>query len=419
MAIQARVEDRWHRPARKGENVPYPADNPVGSWCMEPKHGPTAALVTTARHGQGRRWLARWVDAEGQERSRAFDRKAEAQTLVRKMTTDIVSGTYVDARRSAVSLGTVAEEWFATVKPKLKPSTVGGYRSVLDMRVLPKWQDVKLADITHADVQAWVTWMSSNPESRQLRTTDPERRTVKPAPLSASSTIHAHRVLKQILAYAVRTKRLAANPSEGITLPRLVHRPDTALTHEQIRALVAAAGDAGPVLLALAYTGCRFGELAALRVGDVDVSRRRITISKAVAQVAGVGLVEDTTKTHQVRTVPILTTGLAEVLTKVTAGRDAAEYLFPGTNGEPMRNGYLRWRYDQACKSIGLTGVSIKTLRHSAGSLALASGASVVTAQRLLGHKDPTTTLRVYSHMLPDDFDNLAEAMDKASKVAP
>jgi integrase len=129
--------------------------------------------------------------------------------------------------------------------------------------------------------------------------------------------------------------------------------------------------------------------------------------------------VEDTTKTHQARSVPILTTALAETLESVVEGRDPREYLFPAPAGGPMRNSYFRHRFDKACKTAELEGVSIKSLRHTAGSLALAQGASVVTTQRLLGHKDATTTLRVYSHMLPDDFDTLAASMDKAVLAAP
>lgn len=63
-------------------------------------------------------------------------------------------------------------------------------------------------------------------------------------------------------------------------------------------------------------------------------------------------------------------------------GRYPAEYVFPGPDGGPMRNDWFRWRFDKACTSARLSGISPKTLRHPAGSLALASGASVVTVQK-------------------------------------
>jgi len=114
--------------------------------------------------------------------------------------------------------------------------------------------------------------------------------------------------------------------------------------------------------------------------------------------------------------VPILTTALGDTLKAVMADRRPDEYLFPAPNGGPMRNSFFRWRFDRACETAGLTGISIKTMRHSAGSLALASGASLPTTSRLLGHAKVSTTANVYSHMLPDDFDNLAAAMDAAVK---
>jgi integrase len=198
----------------------------------------------------------------------------------------------------------------------------------------------------------------------------------------------------------------------------VVYRQETALTHAQIAALVEAAGDTGPIIQTLAYTGLRFGELAALRVADIDLTRRRILVSRAIAQVTCVGLVEDTPKTHHVRPVPILTTALIDTLKAVVAERQPGEYLFPGPDGGPMRNSYFRWRFDRACQGAGLGGISPKTLRHSAGSLALASGASLPTTSRLLGHTKVSTTADVYSHMLPDDFDNLAAAMDAAARAA-
>ncbi len=413
---RAGVEDRWHRPPRKAEQVPYPADNPgstAATWCMDPRHGMPGTLVCTLRHGRGRRWLARWVGNDGGERTQSYERKADAQARVNQVTSDLVTHTYVDTRKSAVTFQAISDEWMATQRTRLKPSTIGGYESLLKMTVLPRWGDVKLADIAHADIQQWVVWLTTSKESRQPRTTDQQKNT-KRQPLSARRAVQAHAIVKQILAYAVRTKRLAINPAEGIERPRVVYRRETALTHDQVAALVGAADDAGPIIQTLAYTGLRFGELAALRVGDVDLSRRRIVVSRAVAQVTGVGLVEDTTKTHQVRSVPILTSALAETLETSVEGRGGDEYLFPAPNGGPMRNSFFRWRFDRACEAAGLTGISPKTLRHSAGSLALASGASLPTASNLLGHAKVSTTADVYSHMLPDDFDKLAAEMEKA-----
>ena len=417
-SVRGGVEDRWHRPARRGEQPPWPTDDDQpGGWCIDPKHGAVGTLVTTARHNTGRRWLARWVDTGGQERSKSFDRKRDADDHVKQVTADLVTGAYVDTKKSATTFGRVAEEWLAAKKPSLKPSTASGYRSLLDHTLLPRWRDVKLADITHSDVQQWVTWMTTSNEARQTRTDDQERNAQR-KPLSARRAVQAHGILKQVLAFAIRTKRLGVNPCDEIELPRVVHRRETALTHQQVHALAEAAGDAGPIVLTLAHSGLRFGELAALRVADIDLNRRRILVTKAIAQITGAGLNEDTTKTNAARVVPILTDALADALADAVADRSGSEYLFPAPDGGPMRNSYFRWRFDSACATAGLEGISPKTLRHTAGSLALASGASVVTVQRLLGHKDSTTTLRVYSHMMPDDFDNLAAAMNTASKAA-
>ena len=394
----------------------FPADASPGVavWCMNAKHGTPGTQVCTARHDQGMRWQARWV-AEGQERSKSFAKKADAEAKVREVTSDVHTGAYVDRRKSSAAFRTVAEEWYTAKQAKCTPSTLSGYRSVLDSTVLPRWGDVRLSDITHADVQQWVTWMTTSKDARQPKSSKSEIND-KRAPLSARSAVSATGLVKQILDYAIRTKRLASNPTNGLELPRVVAKRDRALTVDEVAALVAAAeGGTGPILQALAYTGCRFSELAALRVGDVDIERRRIMVDKGVT-VARRKLAHGNTKTHQSRSIPILTSALVDTLEKVTAGRAPDEYLFPEPNGGPMRNWYLRNRFDKACATAGLTGITLKSLRHTAGSLAISvGGASVVAAQRLLGHKDATTTLRVYSHLLPDDFDNLTAAMDRAT----
>lgn len=380
---------------------------------MDPRHGDVGAQICTVRHGKGTRWLARWVDRDGQERTKAFERKAAAAASIQQIASDLHVGTYVDAKSAAVPFGTMAEEWLQS-KTRLKPSTRVSYRSLLDTVILPRWKDVRLADMTHADIQEWVTWMTASRDARTARSHDKARNAAR-KPLSSRRIVHAHGRLHQVLAYAIRTKRLAANPADDVELPRIVSKEEIALSLEEVQKLVAAAGDEGPVIQTLAFVGLRFGELVALRVKDVDLKRRRIHVSKAVALV-GNDLVEGTTKTHQGRPVPILTDQLAETLRAVISDRPMGDYLFPGPDGDAMRNDYLSWRFEKAAAAAGMKGITIKTLRHTAGSLALQQGASVVTVQKLLGHRNATTTMNVYSHMLPDDFDTLAEKMNAATR---
>jgi integrase len=167
----------------------------------------------------------------------------------------------------------------------------------------------------------------------------------------------------------------------------------------------------------LAYGGLRYGELAALRVADVDTTRRRLKVSRSMTAVAAMGMVEGGTKTHQTRSVP-LPAFVMDMLAEQITGKSPADLVFPYHDGGWMPRDWFALRLDKASAAAGLTGITPHTLRHTAGSLALASDASVVTVQRLLGHRSPITTMNVYAHQLPDDFDNLAAAMDAAGRAA-
>lgn len=408
------VEDRWHRPARRNEQVPYPADDPSpGCWCVDSRHGTPGTLVTTARHGQGRRWLARWVDHDGQERSRAYDRKADAQQRITQVTTELTTGTYADPKRGAVTFATVAEPWFDS-KSGLKPKTRAGYRSLLDVVVIPRWGDVKLSDITHADIQAWVHSLATDPSARQRKASTPNE---DAKGLSAARVVQAYQVIDQALRYAVRSRYIAINPAADVQLPRINTPEKIALTHEQVRQVADTSGELRTAVYVLGYGGIRYGELAGLRVGDVDTKRRRLKVSRSVTAVAKMGMVEGTPKTHQARSVP-LPAFVMELVTQHIAGRSPDELVFPYHDGSWMPRDWFALRLEKASAAVGLAGVTPHILRHTAGSLALASGASVVTVQKLLGHQSAITTMNVYAHQLPDDFDDLAAAMDVAARAA-
>ncbi len=102
----------------------------------------------SAVYGKVSRWRVRWVDGGGEERTKIFQRKPDAQVYLNGLTADLQRGEYVDPRRSAETFGSLAEQWFAT-KQHRKPKTVAGYRSLLDTVSRPTWADISLKRIDY------------------------------------------------------------------------------------------------------------------------------------------------------------------------------------------------------------------------------------------------------------------------------
>ena len=132
--------------------------------------------------------------------------------------------------------------------------------------------------------------------------------------------------------------------------------------------------------------------MSALRVGSLDLLRRRMRIRSAFVEIHG-KLIEGTPKTHQMRTVP-LPRFLIDELAAHVEGKGPDDLVFSGPTGAPLRNtNFRRRRWDKAVKVAGLDGLTPHDLRHTAASLSVAAGANVKSVQRMLGHASATMTL--------------------------
>ncbi len=170
------------------------------------------------------------------------------------------------------------------------------------------------------------------------------------------------------------------------------------------------------IVLFLAYTGVRFGELAALRVRRLDIERGRAVIAESVTLV-GAEQVWGSPKGHARREVPI-PRFLAEQLRNHVEGKSPEDLVFEGVRGGgPLRGPiFRRAAFDRAAAEIGLPGLHPHELRHTAASLAIAAGADVKVVQRMLGHKSATMTLDQYGHLFEDRLDDVARRLDDAAR---
>jgi integrase len=305
------------------------------------------------------RWRARYRGTDGRERSKTFDRRVDADRWLAGVSFAIARGEWTDPARARVTVGDWSRQWL-TAK---------------------------------SEVAAWVARLSAQMGGSRCR----------------KSAI----LLSGIMSAAVRDQRISRNPCDGVSLPRLPDHRQRFLTMAELQDLADRAGAYQLMILVLGLCGLRFGECAALRVRSVDLIRRRLRVSESVSEVNG-HMIWSTPKTHQSRDVPI-PRSLIDALVAQAAGKNPEDVLFSSPNGEPIRLANWRQRvWDPAVAAAGLTGLTPHDLRHTAASLAIASGASVKHVQRMLGHKDAAMTLNVYASLFEDDLDDVSDRLDMA-----
>ena len=224
-------------------------------------------MANIAKRASGK-YRARYRDQSGREHAKHFAKKADAERWLRAEQTKLDHGEWSDPIRGKVTVGAWSAQWLEG-QVQLKPSTHQRYRSLLRVHVDPTWSTTPLSAVSHAAVQTWVTKLTTSG-------------------LSGSSVRQAYGVLTLVLSLAVRDRRISSNPADGVTLPRKAKPDKRFLTPDEVARLAEGAGTHRFAVMMLAYTGLRYGELAALRVRRVDLVRRRLEIAESVTEVNGV-----------------------------------------------------------------------------------------------------------------------------------
>jgi integrase len=389
------VEDRWHR---VGEGEP----------CTDKGHGKLGTLVQSKSHGVGKRWRARYVDAGGREVAKGFARKADATAWLENITSTIVTGTYVAPGAGNATIGEIHKQWVGTFG-HLKDTTVAARASAWAVHVRDTWAETAVAEVQTSAVRAWVADLAA-------------------AGAAAPTIENALGVLRMILALAVEDKRIPRNPCDGVKAPAREHSQRAYLTHAQVDELATAMEGYGLVVLFLAYTGLRYGEMAALTVADFDMLRRRVNVRRSVTEVVG-RLVWSTPKNHERRSVPF-PKFLADDLAAAMVDKRRDDLVFTAPAGGVLRIATFRTRvFNPAVTKLRAPDIdgnpttdwprpTMHDLRHTAASLAISAGANVKAVQTMLGHKSAALTLDTYSDLFPDDLEAVADALDVAARAA-
>lgn len=350
------------------------------------------AWVTKTDNG---RWKGRYRTMAGRTRSRTFDRKADADRWLRSELSRRDRGAWVDPALGKVRFDEWAERVMAG-RAHLRESTRVRDVAVFQSLVLPQFGNATLSGIAPDDVRAWVSELTA-------------------AGYASSTVAKAYQLLSVVMSAAVNDGLTAVSPCRGVKLPRLERDVPRTLTAEEVHRLADTIDPHHRVLiLAAAFTGLRFGELAALRVASLDLLRSRLTVSHTLSEVQGV-IIEGPPKTKaSLRTLTLSATIVDELARHLAGGTDPDRYVFPAPSGGPLRRSNFRHRvWLHAVKAAGLEGFTFHGLRHTAATLMVSSGVHPRVIAARLGHSSVRTVLDVYTRSTPDLDEAAAAALDE------
>ena len=273
----------------------------------------------------------------------------------------------------------VAETVFRRRERVWKPGTLDVNRCYLKNQILPRFQGRQVADIDRRDVRDWFA---------SLRAT----------PVAADRSMP---VLSVILreAEAMGLRPQGSNPCPGIRRYRRKGRARF-LSDDEMRRLSArlsAHADTSPrqvaVVRLLLLTGCRKSEILTLRWSDYREGHLFLRDSKTGPR----------------------TVWLSQPARSVLEGLDrTGQWAFPAARGKGPRNkGWLERFWDEVRADAELRGVRLHDLRHTHASIALRQGETILAISRLLGHRNPETTLK-YTHLADRTVMDAAETVGTA-----
>lgn len=290
-----------------------------------------------------------------------------------------------------------ATHWLGR-QAKYAPSTLGFYRRSLEA-VYPMIGNIKLNRLRPIALENLLA---------ELR-----KRTWRGRPIQESTVQKYLTVVSAVLSDAKRNEIIEKNPARIIDLPETAPQMQVIPTDEEAHRfldLLAEENDPYKTFYALAiYTGCRRGELCALKWEDIIMNGDEsiLTVSRSRSSVPGQGVIEGTTKNGQARIIY-----LSEDMTSILRSycymkmREAQEgdfkmsdYVFTNATGKLMHpdtfSRHLRRLYD---KNNFPKEFHLHTLRHYFVSTMLHNGVDKQTVAELAGHGDSGFLERTYCH---------------------
>jgi integrase len=214
------------------------------------------------------RYTACYQDLKGNIISAGtFSSKKDADKAWQRAEAEVAKGRVGDPKRGRQTFKHYVEEtWLPN--HEVEATTRQAYTYAIYKHILPEFGTMRMIDIMPEHVRAWVAKM--------------KRHGVEAVTIQKNKII-----LSAIFTTALNDQVTFIHPCRGVKTPPVAAKPRTIITPEQFDLLYKELPDADTQLLVETdiETGLRWGELTELRVKDLHIPSRILTISRAVVEV--------------------------------------------------------------------------------------------------------------------------------------
>lgn len=253
------------------------------------------------------------------------------------------------------------------------------------------------------------------------------------AGLAPSTVRRIHFLISTAFGRAVRWGWITRNPADSaIPPPQPSPDPQPPSAEDAARIINNAWDDPawGAFVWLASTTGCRRGELCALKWEHVDLTNGTLTIRRSIDQ-DGTILTEKDTKSHQQRrialdseTVAVLADHKDRAAVRAKEFKtsiDRSSYVFsPEPDGStPPKPSTMTQRYRRLAERLDINS-SLHKLRHYSATELISAGVDPRTVSGRLGHSGGgATTLRVYSAWVTESDQRAAKSLSGRMPTRP
>ena len=267
--------------------------------------------------------------------------------------------------------------------PRLKATTIRGYVVNAEKYILPICGNDKLYTIDLEVIDEVVSYCRT-------------------CSLSNTSVIYVLNTFSSMLSYAVKRKYVKYNIINDYDFPRKLRYDYIILTMDDMNSLIDKAISllsviSVPILLAAHY-GLRRGEIAALKVSDIDFDNSVLHISKSKNYVFGEQVI-DSPKNNHYRDILLSDFDLFIIKSYDSYRLPCkGDFLVRYFDGRPLSPNMYGKLLKSVLKSSNLPLIRFHDLRHSYATYMVNSGISPKIVSNVLGHSSVKFTLDTYVH---------------------